>query len=130
MDDDVHFELLTRQISLLIMDDEEPGGGGGGSGFQPVVHFNNLYISPQVRLPNIAPFLIKHEQCGERERKGTGVFIPGGSAASQKKRKGRRLSHSNGDTLWQSKEYLNAATDAKQACKHCNSNCTYPSTIG
>ncbi|KAL6343496.1 hypothetical protein AAG906_024861 [Vitis piasezkii] len=80
IEDDLFFQDLSKQISLLIMDDDEDPVARCPSvslqAFSRVIH-------PSTQYP------ILHDQNCRRESKGTGVFIPRSSQPRRKNRQGR-----------------------------------------
>ncbi|GMI94155.1 hypothetical protein like AT3G06070 [Hibiscus trionum] len=86
LEDDLFFEDLSKQISLLIMDDDAD---------DPVLRFPSLsfqgFTGAIANYPVAeSPYL--KEQMFRRESKGTGVFIPKSSQQPRKKHRQGRLS--------------------------------------
>ncbi|XP_057956781.1 uncharacterized protein LOC131150203 [Malania oleifera] len=86
VEDDVFFADLSKRISLLIMDDDEdpalPSPSVSLQGFSRAI-----YPTEQLQYP---PILFEQSCRGERESKGTGVFIPQSSRPRRKSSKERK----------------------------------------
>ncbi|GFP83996.1 hypothetical protein PHJA_000543200 [Phtheirospermum japonicum] len=109
LDDDIFYKDLSKQISLLIMDDDDDEGSLAHCPSVNLEVFNHLLsyaftraISP-VTQGSILNY--EHRQTGQRESKGTGVFIPRSS-----------LSHSRRKNVKQARGFM--ANKSRRPCEH------------